>query len=84
MLSTTALASTKNSKWVASLVISRVMYCKFVAGIGEIELDMVIFEHHTVCSTEINKARTCLIHQPYKSYPLQVVLVRFSWSDLTC
>ena len=40
------------------------MYCKFVAGIGEIELDTVIFEHHTVCSTEINKARTCLIHQP--------------------
>ena len=29
----------QNSKWAASLVISRVMYCKFVAGIGEIELD---------------------------------------------
>ena len=43
------------------------MYCKFAAGIGEIELDTVIFEHHTVCSTKINKAQTCLINQPYKT-----------------
>ena len=56
MLSATGLVSTKNSKWAASLVISCVMYCKFVTGIGEIELDTVIFEHHIVCSTKINKA----------------------------
>ena len=33
------LASTKNSKYAASLVISWVMYYKFVAGIGETELN---------------------------------------------
>ena len=36
------------------------MYCKYVAGIGEIELDMAIFEHHIVCITEITQGTNML------------------------